>query len=210
MNKPIAWTTDELNTDNWGDTDWQITVTKEKWSDRQKPLYTHPAKTLTAQEVMEQTHRNISEAHWKEQAKIYRDDLIKAQKLFSNMHKSATEAWDSLDLKDQSDLDCAREWFFEGFAHGNTAQAEIEALKEDNEAYEKGFIDGMAKQRDSKVQQIVEGYAKLRELADEEILDFINAFCTDMGDYWDLNETNAVPMIRAILRKAQEKNENRN
>jgi len=50
MNKPIAWTTDELNTDNWGDTDWQITVTKEKWSDRQKPLYTHPA-NLTDEEI---------------------------------------------------------------------------------------------------------------------------------------------------------------
>ena len=43
-----------------------------------------------------------------------------------------------------------------------------------------------------------------KTLTDEEILDFINAFCTDMGDYWDLNENNAVPMIRAILRKAQE------
>ena len=29
---------------------------------------------------------------------------------------------------------------------------------ENNEAYEKGFIEGMAKQRDSKVQQMVEGY----------------------------------------------------
>ena len=44
-----------------------------------------------------------------------------------------------------------------------------------------------------------------KTLTDEEILDFINAFCTDMGDYWDLNENNAVPMIRAILRKASKK-----
>jgi hypothetical protein len=45
-------------------------------------------------------------------------------------------------------------------------QAEIEALKkaptkycpsENNAAYEKGFIDGMAKQRDSAVQRFVEG-----------------------------------------------------
>ena len=42
------------------------------------------------------------------------------------------------------------------------------------------------------------------ELTDEEILDFINAFCLDMGDYWELTERNAIPMIRAILRKAQE------
>ena len=44
-----------------------------------------------------------------------------------------------------------------------------------------------------------------RELTDEEILDFINAFCLDMGDYWELTERNAIPMIRAILRKASEK-----
>lgn len=42
------------------------------------------------------------------------------------------------------------------------------------------------------------------ELTDEEILDFINAFCLDMGDYWELTEKNATPMIKAILRKAQE------
>ena len=42
------------------------------------------------------------------------------------------------------------------------------------------------------------------ELTDEEILDFINAVCLDMGDYWELTERNAIPMIRAILRKAQE------
>ena len=44
-----------------------------------------------------------------------------------------------------------------------------------------------------------------KTLTDEEIIDFINAFCTDMGDYWDLNEKNAIPMIKAILRKASEK-----
>ena len=42
-------------------------------------------------------------------------------------------------------------------------------------------------------------------LTDEEIWDFINALCLDMGDYWELTEKNAIPMIRAILRKAQEK-----
>ena len=52
-NEPVAWTTNELDTANWGDTDWQITVTKEKWSDKQIPLYTHPAKTLTDEEIEE-------------------------------------------------------------------------------------------------------------------------------------------------------------
>ena len=64
----------------------------------------------------------MSEEHWKEQAKIYKDELLKWHKMFNDMHSNATEAWDSLDLGDQSDLDCAKEWFFEGFAHGNTAQ----------------------------------------------------------------------------------------
>jgi cob(I)alamin adenosyltransferase len=31
---------------------------------------------------------------------------------------NANEAWNSLDLKDQSNLECARAWFEEGFAHG--------------------------------------------------------------------------------------------
>ena len=30
----------------------QITVTKEKWSDRQIPLYTHPAKILNKEEIL--------------------------------------------------------------------------------------------------------------------------------------------------------------
>ena len=45
----------------------------------------------------------------------------------------------------------------------------------------------------------------IKELTDEEIWDFINALCLDMGDYWELTERNAIPMIRAILRKASEK-----
>ena len=45
----------------------------------------------------------------------------------------------------------------------------------------------------------------VKELTDEEIWDFINALFLDMGDYWELTERNAIPMIRAILRKASEK-----
>jgi hypothetical protein len=43
-----------------------------------------------------------------------------------------------------------------------------------------------------------------KTLTDEEIWDFINALCLDMGDYWELTEKNAIPMIRAILKKASE------
>jgi hypothetical protein len=80
-NQPVAWTTDPLNTDEWGDTDWQITVTKEKWSDKQIPLYIHPAKaqadieyeadkaywrnrTLTDEEIEQVRITIMSTAYW--------------------------------------------------------------------------------------------------------------------------------------------------
>jgi hypothetical protein len=69
---------------------------------------------------------------------------------------------------------------------------------ENNEAYEKGFIDGMAKQRDSKVQQMVEGYTHpVKELTDEEI---VNLYKETEADNGGIRE-----FARAILRKAQEK-----
>ena len=67
---------------------------------------------------------------------------------------------------------------------------------ENNEAYEKGFIDGMAKQRDSRVQQMVEDYAQLRELSDEEIKSCWN-WETDCQEW-------AIEFARAVLRKASE------
>jgi hypothetical protein len=34
----------------------------------------------------------------------------------------AIEIWNSLDLNNQADLECARAWFIEGFAHGQEAK----------------------------------------------------------------------------------------
>jgi len=72
-----------------------------------------------------------------------------------------------------------------------------------NEAYEKGFIDGMQKQMQSRVQQMVEGYAQFRELTDEEIdnifgISALNTTVTLTTEqcYW---------IVDAILRKASEK-----
>ena len=72
---------------------------------------------------------------------------------------------------------------------------------ENNEAYEKGFIEGMAKQRDSKVQQMVEGYTHpvKEQLTDEEINLLAKAYSTMEG------ELNAPAFARAFLRRAQEK-----
>ena len=66
---------------------------------------------------------------------------------------------------------------------------------ENNEAYEKGFIDGMAKMTESAVQRAVEGMAT-KELTDEEIVFVWNSF----------ERTDNIPFIdfaRAILRKVK-------
>jgi len=77
-NEPVVWTTDKLDTNEWEEGDYQITVTKEKWSEKQIPLYTHPINTLTALEVMEQTHRNISEAHRRRKTNTLTDEEIES------------------------------------------------------------------------------------------------------------------------------------
>ena len=89
-NEPVAWM------QTWENQDGELkrTVNIEQIGKQDIPLYTHPVKELTDEEILE------------------------AQKLFSNMHKNATESWGSLDLNNQSNLECARAWFIEGFAHG--------------------------------------------------------------------------------------------
>lgn len=81
--------------------------------------------------------------------------------------------------------------------------AEIQALhnlvKEQQTNYEKGFIDGMNKQMQSRVQQMVDGYAKLRELSDEEINQIVWQQNLLLGND-DLRK-----FARAILKKASEK-----
>jgi len=78
-------------------------------------------------------------------------------------------------------------------------QIRIELLESDRNRTQRALQEKVAKQQ-AEIEAL-----KAKILTDEEILDFINGFCTDMGDYWDLNENNAVPMIRAILRKVNEK-----
>jgi ABC-type Mn2+/Zn2+ transport system ATPase subunit len=63
---------------------------------------------------------------------------------------------------------------------------------ENNEAYEKGFIDGMDKMTKSAVHRAVEGMA-VKELTDEEITNLFRA------------ASDHIEFARAILRKAQEK-----
>jgi len=54
-NEPVAWTSDDLNL-NWLEDDFgtQITLTKNKWREGLTPLYTHPAKTLTDEEIKDE------------------------------------------------------------------------------------------------------------------------------------------------------------
>ena len=72
---------------------------------------------------------------------------------------------------------------------------------EDNAAYEKGFIDGMAKMTESAVHCAVKGMA-LKELTDEEIL--IEAKYQPNLGYYLACEYDVLDFARAILRKAQD------
>ena len=44
----------------------------------------------------------------------------------------------------------------------------------------------------------------VKELTDEEIADFLYAYCLDMGDVYEANEAKLIECVRAILRKASE------
>jgi hypothetical protein len=70
---------------------------------------------------------------------------------------------------------------------------------ENNAAYEKGFIDGMAKMTESAVHRAVEGMSE-KTLTDEEIQEIAHGF----GAIGWMGET-TYEFARAILRKAQEK-----
>ena len=45
----------------------------------------------------------------------------------------------------------------------------------------------------------------VKELTDEEIADFLYAYCLDMGNVYEASEEQFIKCVRAILRKAQEK-----
>ena len=94
-NKPVAWLEPEWGEYICPEIGFEIKITEDHPQDLGWiPLYAHQVKELTDEEI------------------------LGAQKLFSNMHKNATESWGSLDLNNQSNLECARAWFIEGFAHG--------------------------------------------------------------------------------------------
>ena len=46
---------------------------------------------------------------------------------------------------------------------------------------------------------------KQAELSDEEIADFLYAYCLDMGDVYEVSEEQFIKCVRAILKEAQEK-----
>ena len=73
---------------------------------------------------------------------------------------------------------------------------------ENNEAYEKGFIDGMAKQRDSRVQQMVEGYTHPVKEQDES---FDRTASHMAGEYvsYKAELTNEEINVVAILQDAE-------
>ena len=76
---------------------------------------------------------------------------------------------------------------------------------ENNAAYKKGFIEGMAKMTESAVHRAVEGMSA-KTLTDEEIEDLADKYLSVNYKYGeDIYVLGEVEFARAILRKAQEK-----
>ena len=48
-------------------------------------------------------------------------------------------------------------------------------------------------------------YTHPAELTDDEIMDYVEAFSVDMGNYYEFQPDNVLQMIRSILDEAQEK-----
>ena len=64
---------------------------------------------------------------------------------------------------------------------------------------------GVYDRRDNIVHLIEEYTHPVKEqLTDEEIADFLYAYCLDMGDVYEASEEQFIKCVRAILRKAQE------
>jgi len=64
------------------------------------------------------------------------------------------------------------------------------------EIYNRGFNDCLAKFVDTH---------PVKELTDDEIMDYVEAFSVDMGNYYEFQPDNVLQMIRSILDEAQEK-----
>jgi hypothetical protein len=109
-------------------------------------------------------------------------------------------AWiDPCDLERLPHHDC----WVNGQEHKNSVPLYTHPVKycpsENNEAYEKGFIDGMDKMTKSAVHRAVEGMA-VKELTDEEIDEAWKSV-----DHTIEYSKYRIEIARAILRKAQEK-----
>jgi hypothetical protein len=49
---------------------------------------------------------------------VYKQRIEAVVKSFSETYGLALQAWNKLDTSNQTNLECARNWFLEGFAHG--------------------------------------------------------------------------------------------
>jgi len=111
---------------------------------------------------------------------------------------NANEAWNSLDLKDQSNLECARAWFIEGFAHGNTAQAQTLTDEEVTAEY---LADLLADSQDPDVRRAV---AMLRQQqAEIEKLQSWVEMLVEVPFFEEIDHYRGIPI--AIIKKAQQK-----
>jgi len=129
----------------------------------------------------------------------------------------AIEIWNSLDLNNQADLECARAWFIEGFAHGQESKEYTDdEVKEYYEStYEtyaqyEGFVEGV--KWASKITKVLNVPVKTLEneefikLAEESGFMLVSSHPQDMENaLYECFPDQINYFARAILRKAQDK-----
>lgn len=69
----------------------------------------------------------------------------------------------------------------------------------------KELTDDVAKYHYNKGHEDGRKLAVVEQITDEEIADFLYAYCLDMGDVYEASEEQFIKCVRAILRKAQGK-----
>ena len=91
-------------------------------------------------------------------------------------------------------------------------EAEIEVLKtllkDESESFDRTAShtagEYVAYEDEPQAEELHEILQSNAELTDEEIADFLYAYCLDMGDVYEASEAKLIECVRAILRKASE------
>ena len=155
-------------------------------------------------EMLESEKAELTEKNCQQQAEI---EALKKEAALQRLSDFTQEADNEPVAWFEQDPDMKSIWYQSDQDNPNAIPLYTHPVKycpsEDNAAYEKGFIDGMAKMTESAVHCAVKGMA-LKELTDEEIIEIglkLRIATTEIEGNWS---PVVLEFARAILRKAQD------